>query len=62
MRSLKDPHFQSLCDRVKKGEITEEDNKFLCSRIRPCESEYSNENFKSGKLLIIVTTNEKKIL
>ena len=59
MRSLRDPHFQSLCDRVKKGEITEEDEKFLRSRIKPCESEHSNENFKLGKLLIIATTNEK---
>ena len=62
MRSLKDPHFSELSDRVKTGLTTDADIKFLMSRVLPCELENSNENFKCGKLIIIVTTNLKKDL
>ena len=62
MRSLKDPYFSDLCDRVGRGKLTEEDKKYLQSRVIPCELENDNESFKSGKLLIIVTTNLKKDL
>ena len=62
MRSLQDHHFSELCDRVKTGSITEDDKKFLMSRVLPCDLEHSNENFKSGKLIIVVTTNLKKNL
>ena len=60
MRSLKDPYFSDLCDRIGRGKISEEDKQYLLSRVTPCESENDNESFKSGSLLIIVTTNLKK--
>ena len=60
MRSQKDPEFSSLCDRVARGKITDEDEKFLESRVQPTESEHFNENFKNGNLSIIVTTNKKR--
>ena len=60
MRSHKDPYFSDLCDRVGRDEITDEDENYLMSRVIPCESENNNDKFKSGKLLILVTTNMKK--
>ena len=62
MRSQKDPKFSDLCDRVGRGNINEDDENYLNSRVRSTESENSNESFKSGKLSIIVTTNAKKDL
>ena len=58
MRSQKDPYFSSMCDRVGRGKINEEDENYFRSRIQPTESEKYNENFKNGKLSIIVTTNK----
>ena len=60
MRSQKDPNFSELCDRVGRGKISDDDEKYLQSRVLATESEKSNENFKSGNLSIIVTTNLKK--
>ena len=60
MRSQKDPYFSSLCDRVARGRITEEDKKYLLSRVIDTETENQNENFKLGKICIIVTTNPKR--
>ena len=60
MRSQKDPVFSSLCDRVGTNDITEDDVKYLESRIQPCEEENTNENFKNGSLSVIVTTNKQK--
>ena len=62
MRSQKDPYFSSLCDRVGRGKINDEDVKYLKSRIQTTESERCNENYKNGKLSIIVTTNRKRNL
>ena len=62
MRSQKDPYFSSMCDRVGRGKINEEDDNYLRSRIQPTESEKYNENCKNGKLSIIVTTNKKRHL
>ena len=62
MRSQKDPCFSSLCDRVGRGKITDEDEKYLMSRISITEAEKDNENFKNGKISIIVTINKKKDL
>ena len=62
MRSAEDPVFSNLCDRVGCDEITDEDELWLKSRIMSTESEHLNENFKSGKFSIIVTTNRKKDL
>ena len=60
MRSNEDPFFSSICDRIGRGTITAEDELFLQSRIQSTVSENSNENFKSGKISIIVTTNRKR--
>ena len=60
MRSNEDPFFSSLCDRIGRGTITAEDEAFLQSRIQSTESENNNENFKTGKISIIVTTNKKR--
>ena len=62
MRSHSDQFFSDLCDRVGRGNITESDEKYLQSRVRPNASENSNEAFKEGLLLIIVTTNKHKDL
>ena len=62
MRSQKDPEFSDLCDRVGRGNLTENDKILLNSRVQFNESEMMNESFKEGKLLIIVTTNKKKDL
>ena len=51
-----------MCDRVRKNELTESDEIYLRSRVRFNESENENENFKNGKLSIIVTINSKKDL
>ena len=60
MQSLKDPLFSDLCDRVGRGTSKESDKEYLMSRVTPCEAETDNESFKSGKLLIILTTNARK--
>ena len=62
MRSQKDPLFSNLCDRVARGKISDEDEKFLNSRVQTTESEKINDNFKNGDLSIIVTTNKKRNL
>ena len=62
MRSQNDVAFSDLCDRIGRGYITQEDENYLRSRVKPNISEHSNENFKNGNLLIIVTTNLKKNL
>ena len=62
MRCPDDISFAELCDRVGTNTITQEDETFLKSRIieesLPCEE--VNENFTSGKVGIIVTTNAKR--
>ena len=62
MRSQKDPHFSDLSDRVARNTITEEDEKFLQSRIQDTALENENENFRKGALSIIVTVNKKRDL
>ena len=60
MRSNKDAYFSDLCDRVGRGNLTEDDEKYLQSCVKENPSENLNENFKNGKVLIVVTTNAKK--
>ena len=60
LRSQADRYFSEVCDRVKVGKLLDEDIEFLKLIVLPCHSELSNENFKSGRLSIIVTTNDKK--
>ena len=57
MRCKNDESFSILCDNVARGRISEDDMKYLKSRVQPTEAEHENENYKSGKLCIIVTTN-----
>ena len=58
MRNQKDPDFASLCDRVGNGTYTQNDLQYLKSCIRDTDSENYNENFKNGKISIIVLTNK----
>ena len=60
MRSIEDPAFSALCDRVARGKINEDDKSYLKSRIKDTKSETNNENFKNGNILYIVTTNKKR--
>ena len=62
MRSKEDLEFSSLCDRVGRAKITNDDENFLRSRILKTDIENDNENFKTGKMSIVVTTNLKKDL
>ena len=62
MRCPDDVPFAQLCDRVGTNQITTEDVKYFESRIVTEEipEELDNENFKTGKVTIIVTTNEDR--
>ena len=62
MRCPDDIQFAELCDRVGTGSITDDDEAFLRSKIvtETIPSEEDNSNFTSGKVAIIVTTNEKR--
>ena len=60
MRCNEDITFAEICDRVGKGQQTDDDKKFFESRILDTEEENINENYTSGKLAIIVTMNEKR--
>ena len=58
MRNQKDPVFANLCDRVGNGTFTEDDVSYLKDCVKNTESENDNENFKNGKISIIVMTNK----
>ena len=60
MRCHSDDQFASLCDRVGMGDITEEDEEYLQSRVQETSLENNNENFKNGNISIIVTTNKSR--
>ena len=47
---------------LEKDTITDEDGRYLRSRIQDTPSEYDNEKFKLSKLSIVVTTNKKRNL
>ena len=49
-----------MCDRVGEGKITPQDEHFLQSRVLPTELEHDNNNFKEGKIAIVVTTNKHR--
>ena len=59
MRS-QDEVFSRICDKVRIGEVDEEVEKYLNDRVEKCQNEDSNEHYASGKLLIIVTSNEER--
>ena len=60
MRSQKDANFSQICDRVGNGTYDENDLKYLRNCVRNTDSENHNENFKTGKVSLIVTTNKKR--
>ena len=62
MRCANDIAFAELCDRVGVGKISNEDETFLRSRVvyDTIPSEELNENFTTGKIAIITTTNVKR--
>ena len=62
MRCPDDIPFAQLCDRVGINQITSEDVKYFESRIVTEEipEELDNKNFITGKVSIIVTTNEDR--
>ncbi|NRA06503.1 MAG: AAA family ATPase, partial [Nitrosopumilus sp.] len=62
MRCPDDIAFAELSDRVGTGSITDNDEAFLKSKVvgEIIPSEELNENFTSGKIAIIVTTNQKR--
>ena len=62
MRCPDDLAFAQLCDRVGKNQINEQDVTFFNSRCISEEipEELDNENFRSGEVTIIVTTNVDK--
>ena len=55
-----DPEFNAVCDRVGEGKITPQDEHFLSSRVLPTDLEHDNDNFKEGKIAIVVTTNRHR--
>jgi len=60
MRSLDDPNFSALCDRIGVNYLEEEHESTLKDRITQCPNEESNDSFKEGKLAIIVCDNAKR--
>ena len=58
----KDEQFAETCDKVRKGQIDDDVQNYLKSRIVETEipSEAHNDSFKYGKLSIIVTTNKRR--
>ena len=60
MRSQTDPEFGNVCDRIARGNLEEQQVDYLKKLVRPCPGIDDNENFKSGKTSIIVTTNDKR--
>ena len=62
MRCPDDIAFAELCDRVGTNTITNEDEDFLRGRIvkTTLQSEEDNNNFTSGRVGMIVTTNARR--
>ena len=60
MRSMTDPKFGDVCDRISTGTITAEDETYLKSLVRKSPNENNNELYKTGQMSIIVPTNAKR--
>ena len=60
MRSITDPEFGEVCDRIAVGKITEEDEVYMKNLVRKSPNENNNDLFKTGQMSIIVTTNKKR--
>ena len=60
MRCCNDEEFASSCDRICRGTLSKQDEIYLQSRVQSTPLEDENENFKSGAISIIVTTNKMR--
>ena len=59
MRS-KDNTYSDICDKVRRGEKTEDVTSYLKNRERPCPNENNLRLYQEGKISIIVTTNKDR--
>ena len=59
MRS-QDGEFSKICDSVRKGICDDNVIKYMENHVRKCPNELENEKYATGKLSIIVTTNEAR--
>ena len=59
MRS-QDDKFSSICDKVRKGLVDDEVEEYMKQHIKDCPSKNDNEKYATGKLSIIVTTNDAR--
>ena len=60
MRSLEDPDFSTMCDKIGTNTMSDLDIDHLKERLIPCPNEYNNEANNTGDLAIIVYSNEKR--
>ena len=60
MRSKGDDKFGEVCDRIGRGEFTDDDETYLKGLVRKNPNENDNEMYKEGKISVIVTTNYKR--
>jgi len=60
MRSLEDPDFSTMCDKIGTNTMSDLDIDHLKERLIPCPNEYNNDAYKTGDLAIIVYSNEKR--
>ena len=59
MRS-QDNEFSIICDKVRKGICDSSIQKYMKLHVKKCPNANDHEMYKSGKLCIIVTTNEER--
>ena len=60
IRSMQDPTFGEVCDRIAKGCLMADDEAYLRKLVRKTPKENDNEAFKTGKISVIVTNNKKR--
>ena len=60
MRSMTDPEFGDVCDRISTGTITAKDEDYLRNLVRTSPNENNNELYKTGQMSIIVNTNARR--
>ena len=59
MRS-QDSEFSVICDHVRKGICSKEVQNYMKEHVRQCPNENNHAMYQSGKLCIIVTTNDDR--
>ena len=60
MRCMNDEEFAKIQDRIGQGILTQEDHKYLMSRVQTTPLEDDNKNFQNGSVSIIVTLNKQR--